>query len=189
MSELHLKAYLMSGEEIPMKVREDTSVSEFLKLTMPEGLTIPSLAIHNGRILEPSLTLKFQDVNDGDTIVVYRRGVQAIVRMPYVRSTPFEERVYSFILEAYRIDERKKRRLEASDHVIYELSSSDDEGEPQPETVLGPAPTEVSEAPLPTMFDSSGNSDEYVVPMRPHFRSLGDVGKFFMKEILDEWSW
>ena len=192
MDHLKLTLKLSQGEALPMKVDGNITAGDLIKMVVPHDVAVRTLALHQGRILKPGLTLRFQNVRDGDTLVLYHR--EGSVRpQPRAAQVPsFEMSVYRVMLEAYRIADRNQKHLEnGPDRVFFELSSSsDDEGEEPEPTVIAPSPDSISEEPLPEMFgDKGAKSCEYVVPLRPYFGSIEDAGKFFINELKDEWFW
>lgn len=188
---MKLNLVLPQGSVVPVVLDDNATIKDLVITVYPDSPLVPVRVIHNGRILVTALTLKFQNVCDGDTVVLYQPTGVSVVKIPYVQRTSFARKLYSVMLEAQRISDRDLMRLESvSDQWILEESEDEDESPETFPTVLTDAPEKISEAPLPALFDmEGGDTDQNCAVLKPYFSSIEGAGDFFMKQIEDEWSW
>jgi hypothetical protein len=150
--------------------------------------------IFNGRVLDNSLSLEFQGVRNGDTLVVYQRKKFP----PQVAVTSFDTKVRSVLLEVLRINDNYYHSLETHPKGGLMYHKLRDAGEfdpwdgfrpPPDETVTGAA--KIGEAPLPSLLEDSDPEEEdyFDDPGFPMFGSIEEAGKFFSKHPWNEWAW
>jgi hypothetical protein len=162
------------------------------------GLKAPlsdrDLLVHRGRILDRHLSLEFQHVRDGDTILFYHGPDPRRDDPP---STSLETKMHSILLEVLKINDTFYRALETDPRggiLLKQCGEADAElpWDPFPlppdETVI-PKKTALSEAPLP-MADSDDSeeedSDDFPLSL---FGSIEEAGEFFSKLACHGWIW
>ena len=188
---MKLNVIVHQGSVLPVSLDDNATIKDVVAAVYAESALVPVKVIHNGRILVPALTLRFQNVSDGDTVVLYEPPGVSVVKIPYIEATSFAKKLYSVLLEAHRISDREMMWLESvSDQwIVDELDEEEAPADVFP-TVLEKPPETIPEAPLPVLVDTKEEGSEpQCAVLKPYFSSIEGAGDFFMKQIEDEWSW
>lgn len=175
---------------VPVAMNETSTTKDLIKMMVPGHPSHCVVCLHRGRILVPGITLTFQNVKDGDTIVIYEQSSDENKR-PTRRRSSFLTSLYSVMCEAQRLSDQDMIRMEmTSDRWVLEESDSDDEPFEVLPTVLTDKATKVSDNPLPSLV-SKPDSDglQQFAVLKPYFSSIEGAGEFFLKQIQDEWFW
>lgn len=158
--------------------------------------------LHNGRCLNPCLTFSYQNVHNGDSLVVYERE-NVTNKTTDENITSFDSKIYSIMREAQVVHDRSFSNFEMNRKasLVYEkLYQSDDFQDSDDlfpdifETQIPEKRDTVCDDPLPMLpsDDDYSSSDEVCDAdscIIPAFDTIEEAGKFFAKHPFSEWSW
>lgn len=175
---------------VPVALNETSTINDLMKMMSLCKTSHYVFCLHRGRILVPGITLTFQNVKDGDTIVLYQKSFDGN-ELPARQPSSFLTNLYAVMCEAQRLSDQDMIRMEmASDRWILEESDSDGEPLEVLPTVLPDKATKVSDNPLPSLVSKPEcDSLQHCALLKPYFSSIEGAGEFFLKQIQDEWFW
>ena len=193
---LSLTVQWVGGVALFVKVNRLDPVKSALDLCrQSQKIGATTRLIHNGRILNPGLSFAFQNVKDGDLIVVYEAKQDQ--RATKALDVLFEENVLSVMHEVMRINDWSFKGIEQNRGAarLYQQLYAEDEIErcEEPEetdtTVVANA-DRISCEPLPQLAETDHDEDEDDDNMRMlPFDTIEEAGKYFSKHPLSEWIW
>jgi hypothetical protein len=154
-----------------------------------------AMIFHNGRILEPYLSIAHHQVHAGDTLVIYERSP---VKQPSTRITKLEAKTESLFREVLRVNDLHFTAFDSENRSgnaypnLTDLTDDDPSEEfriPQDETVIGQP--NLATNPLPLLFDEDESEDEDWLkdPKFPDFETIEEAAKFFRKHPGPRWCW
>jgi hypothetical protein len=152
------------------------------------------LLFHDGKVLENSLSLEFQGVRGGDTLIVYQRRRAT----PSTAIASFDAKVRSVLLEVLRINDNYYQALETHRKAdlmyqrLREAAEFDpwDGFRPPPDDTVMPQ-AKIGVAPLQPPLDDAEEEEEDASDDAGFsmFGSIEEAAKFFSKHPWNEWAW
>lgn len=165
---------------------------------------VDSMLLHKGRRLNPSLTFAYQNVRNGDSLIVYEQeNISRNAKDDTI--TSFDSKIYSIMREAQIVHDRSFSNFEMNRKasLVYEKlyqsedfqDGSDDLPSDAFETRIPEKRETVCDDPLPTLPSDDGgdcssdeiyDADSCVISA---FDTIEEAGKFFAKHPFSEWGW
>lgn len=194
-SKLSLSLRWVSGKSLLVKVNDLDPVRAVFDLCKDDVAPhAPPRFIHNGRVLNPQLSFKFQNVRNGDSIVVYEP--QHEQRIVFDLDSCFEDNVLSIMNEVMRLNDRSFQFIEVNRGTARLYDQLHQEDENANEMVLdAPIPTVIttssgiSSQPLPNLEKADEDEDDDLAGSFLVFETVEEAGKYFSKHPLSEWIW
>ena len=207
---------LFENHTRPVLIDEYSTPSDLIQLafTGEDNSIICPIPLFQGKILDPSLSLKCQDVGNDDTIVVYQNEQLAreIEFHKQLRSsssiTSFSDKVKSLMKEALKVNDNAYNTLESNPivtrafHNMILAHQSHISALPNEsfQTVLPPKPERPSTETIQCNFfqsevesdceqsDDEQNSSEDL-GLSYMFESIEEAGKYIRKHSFTQWTW
>jgi hypothetical protein len=204
--DLQIRVFLDATTSIPVKISPFATGLDCISLLTSLQLQVDiSELIHSQRLLNHSLSLRSQGVEDGDVIVALTKSKPAAPQPPEDLTTP-DHKIIGLWHESLRIFDDRFLIFERTRHPLHsyrQMLASREEANPtvyptdDEKTAIplesGKGP---STGPLPMVDDDSdfddgdwssdGSGDETLLSM---FGSIEEAGKFFGKFPWREWTW
>lgn len=195
---MDLTVILPNGRSVPVHIGPLSPAKEVVDMVYNDNsFSYYPFLIHDGHLLDLSLTLEYQGVQSGDTLVVHEHKAMKDSPSRNIDLTTFDEKVYSVMLEVLQIHDRFYESFESHKkaQIIYQKlynSTISNESPHKSVTVIPDQKECASTDPLPMLEPEEQNeltdddeSDAYIVP----FETIEEAGKFFAKHPWNEWTW
>lgn len=194
---LRLMLQWPKGRSLFIKVNSSDTPMTLLKLCKNKSKNVSSrLLLHHGRILNPSLTFSFQNICDGDSIVVYEHESTFLTE-----PTSLDAKICSIMREAQVVHDRAFNNFEVNRKagLIYDKmhqidrALAEDGNVTEFETNIPEKRDTLCEEPLPMLLGNEEESSD-----EPYdgdssgisiFETIEEAGKFFAKHPLNDWYW
>ena len=186
---------LSTGTDVRIPIKFDLlqtgwKLVEFV-VALKQLSTVPFL-IFNGALIDSWLSLAYQGIKSGDSIVVYdvsfRESVSDLDEVDYL-AQDFEERVESVWIESMKIEDRILTavdicgKTESLYRQIEALSEQQEEPERKEETVIGESAIGVD--PLPALVGAGEGAPAW----KQQISSVDENSRCCGKNQFSEWSW
>ncbi|OHT09881.1 hypothetical protein TRFO_04420 [Tritrichomonas foetus] len=187
-----------NGAKVVVQIPEIAPVKDVVELCYTDKtLFYYPFLIHKGRLLDLTLSLKFQNVENGDSLVVYEH--RAMNRPPpKLEITNLDSKIYSVMLEALSLNDRFYHNIEMNQKtaILYQklvpaaTMTIENDLEYDPPTVIPQKKKEPSIKALPPLIEKIDeyHEDEVNDENVPLFATIEEAGKYFAKHSID-WTW
>ena len=206
-NEININVKWISGKSQKIKINILSIAKEIVDLCYIEKtfISYPFL-LYKGKLLDLSVTIQSQRIQDNDIVVVYEHGVtfgdnnqQSITLLskldiPLIRNSPLGEKINSLANEVLRLNDSKIWKLE---EILRKKLNNLKENQIRFEnfdllnlpTIVPQKSIVPSIEPLPFLNINTNNSDLEELDVQQEFNSIEEASKFFEKQVINEWKW
>jgi hypothetical protein len=194
MAEVKLVLRWLNGSSLPVRVAPTATPESVLEIAA-NRVSAGARLIHNGHLLESYLSITYQGVRPGDTLIVHEKQIPD---EPRARDRSFDKAVEGVLREVLRIHDSYFTPLGSAEaqaivaHSTGEFDDADawdDFGLPLYRTVIGKPLLATS--PLPELREDSTSDDDEDSDdggLR-RFETIKEAAKLFSKHPWTGWAW